>query len=265
MSAAGTLTQQSLAKDLWPRTIEELRAFVGLAEKQEVDLSAKINDLFKQVTQVTDGLVLSALEKRTASEFTASATTSFNDYVRILRAKSDLLQVVLRNDSEATERIVNRSLSELEADFRDHGAQKFGAPVSDQAIFTIWTLRKTANEIWKLFRPEVLSRPLPENSRPEAEKLYSQFALYSAWAQFHLECLTTSMRLKQTLYPDVLPAIISGLRSEVNAYAIAKQMVDLYLPPAVEPEMAPYAWDSEDEDLLASSMEDIEQEELEEY
>lgn len=262
MGAAGTLQQESLAEDLRPRNKQELQAFVGLADKQEVDLSANINDLFKQVTQITDSLVLGALEKRTAEAFTKAVQVSFNDYAKILRAKSDLLQVVLRNDRQATERIVSKSLSKLEADFRDHGSQKFGSAVTNQATFTIWTLRKTANQVWKLFLPEA---NLPEGSRAEAEKLYSEFALYSAWAQFHLECLTTSMRLNRTPYPDVLPAIVNGLLSEVNAYAIAKRMVDLFLPPTGVSPLAPYVWDKEDDELLASSMEDMEAEELEEY
>jgi hypothetical protein len=261
MNAVGTLPPESLAKDLWPRSIEELLAFIGLADKQEFDLSAKINDLFGQIALVTDGLVLTTIEKRSALEFTSAAQTVFNDYVRVLRAKSDLLQVVLRGDRHATERIVNQSLSALEGDFRDHGIARFGASVSEQAIFTIWTIRKTASQIWKVFEPGVLGRPMSEESTKKSEKFSWEFALYSAWAQFHLECLTTSMRLNRTVYPHVLPAIIEGLRSAVNAYAIAKQLVDLYLPQVEEPPIVPYAWDDEDEELLSSSMQDMELEE----
>jgi hypothetical protein len=47
----------------------------------------------------------------------------------------------------------------------------------------------------------------------------------------------------------------------VNAYAIAKQLVDLYLPQVEEPPIVPYAWDDEDEELLSSSMQDMELEE----
>ena len=256
-AAVGTLPQESLAKGLWPRTIEELLAFIGLADKQEIDLSAKINDLFRQVAQITDNLILASIEKRTASEFSAMALASFNDYARILRAKSDLLQVVLRNDIQATERIVNQGLTGLEGDFRVHGLERFGASVSEQAIFTVWTLRKTASQIWRLFDPKVIAFVLSDPSKPKGEELRSQFALYSGWAQFHLECLTTSMRLNRAIYPAVLPVILDGLRAEVNAYAISKQIVDLYLPPAEEIPLAPYEWDKEDEELVASSMRDM--------
>ncbi|MGI8992168.1 MAG: hypothetical protein ACR2I2_21635 [Bryobacteraceae bacterium] len=256
MNAVGTLPQESLAKGLWPRTTEELLAFVGIADKQEVDLSAKINDLFRQVGQIKDGLIVAAIGKRTADEFTAAALKSFNDYARVLRAKSDLLQVILKNDRAATEVLINQSLSELEADFRDHGEQRFGTAVSDQAAFTLWTIRKTANIIWKLFDPNVMGVALSASSKKKSDALGSSFALYSSWAQFHLECLTASMRLNKAIYPDVIPAILDGLRSEVNAYAIAKQMVDLYLPPVEETPDIPYQWDEEDDELLASSMRD---------
>ena len=262
MGAVGTLPLESLNKSLWPRTVKELLAFVGVADKQEVDLSAKINELFKQINHITDSLALAAIEKRTEVEFTAQVLAGFNDYVRVLRAKSDLLQVVLRNDTKATERLVSQSLTELEGDFRDDGRQRFGEAVSEQAIFTVWTLRKTAARLWKLFDPQFINLELPESSKQKCDALGSSFALYSSWAQFHLECLTTAMRLNKAIYPDVLPAIINGLRSEVNAYAIAKQMADLYLPREEETPGTPYAWDEEDEELLASSMKDMETEEL---
>lgn len=47
----------------------------------------------------------------------------------------------------------------------------------------------------------------------------------------------------------------------MNAYAIAKQMVNVYLPLAEEPPIEPYKWGAEDDELLASSMRDLELEE----
>src|SRR2546425_4077511 len=144
MSAVGTLPRESLAEGLRPRTIDELRAFVGLAPKQTVNISISINDMFERITLATDSLLLKAIEKRTAVEFAATTADSFNDYVRVLRAKADLLKVILRDNRQLTERLVNESLVELEADFNEHGLQRFGMSLTNQAIFTVWTLRKTA-------------------------------------------------------------------------------------------------------------------------
>jgi hypothetical protein len=260
MSAAATMPQKSLSRDLWPRTIQELRAFVGVAEKQEVDVSVTVADLFKRVAQVSDNLICSVLEKRTAEEFMSATALVMNDYVRLLRAKSDILQIVLRGDSRTTERLVHQSLTELEAEFRDNGKQKFGAEVAEQALFTIWTLRETAELVWQLLEPNVLDS-IPNEAKPELGKLNSEFASYSAWAQFTVDCLVGSIRMGKPIYPDALPAVMDGLRAEVNAYALAKQIVDLYLPPVEETDLQPYVWDQEDEELVSSSMLDLKSEE----
>lgn len=119
--------------------------------------------------------------------------------------------------------------------------------------------------MWKLFEPEVLNNvPSPE-AVALGKGLQSDFAIAAAWSQFHLDCLTTAMLLNKPIYPDLVPAIVDGLRTEVNAYAIAKQMIDLYLPQAAEERLIPYTWSEEDEELLASSMEDMEAEGLEKY
>jgi hypothetical protein len=262
---ASTPAALSVDPDLLPQSIAELRPYVGIADKEDVDISLQFNDLFKQLAQVTDSLIVTAIEKREAEDFKATAINLFSPYMRALRVKSDLLQLILKNDLQATEQIVNRSLTGMEFSFKDYGAKQFGSTLTEQAEFTIFSRRKTASLVWKLFEPEVKNHTPSEEAQKLANTLYSQFAVFSAWSQFHLECLTTAMRLKKTIYPDVVPAIVEGLRAEVNAYAIAKQMIDLYLPPASEEHLVPYAWSEIDEELLASSMADMESEELEEY
>ena len=237
-----TPTAQSIDPDLLPQSIAELRPYVGVADKEDVDISLQFNDLFKQLAQVTDSLILTAIEKREAADFAATAINLFNPYMRALRVKSDLLQVILKNDLQATEQIVNRSLTGMEFSFKDYGAKQFGSTMTEQAEFTIFSRRKTASLVWKLFEPEVVNHIPSAEAQELANTLYSQFALFSAWSQFHLECLTTAMRFNKTIYPDVVPAIVEGLRAEVNAYAIAKQMIDLYLPPAPEEHLIPYVW-----------------------
>jgi hypothetical protein len=260
-----TPTPQSIDADLLPQTIAELRPYVSVADKEEVDLSSNLSGLFKQLSQVTDSLILAAIEKRTATDFTSTAIGLFNGYVRALRVKSDLLQVILKSDLQATAQIVNRSLNALEFDFKDFGTKQFGSLLTEQAEFTIWTRRKTVDLVWKLFEPGVLDHLPSAEAFELSKKLQSEFAIAAAWSQFHLECLTTAMRLGKAIYPDVVPAVVDGLRMEVNAYAIAKQMIDVYLPPATEDRLVPYSWNEEDEELLASSMEDMEFEELEKY
>jgi len=256
---------QSVDPGLLPQSIAELRPYVGFADNENVEVPSRVDSVFRQLSEVTNTLVLATIEQRTAADFTASALRLFNAYVRILRAKSDFLQVVLKNDLEVIPNLVERSLNGLEFDFKDHGTKQFGPALTEQAEFTIWTRRKTANLIWKLLDPNILNGPHSSEALTLSGSLSSDFAVATAWSQFHLDCLTTAMHMNRGVYPDVIPAIVEGLRSEVNAFAIAKQMVDLYLPPAAEENLEPYAWSDEDEELLASSMEDMESEELGKY
>jgi hypothetical protein len=256
---------QSVDPGLLPQSIAELRPYVGVADNEDVDVSSHLNSVFKQLSQITNTLVLVAIEKRTAADFTASALQVFNAYVRTLRAKSDFLQVFLNNDVLAIPSLVERSLNGLEFDFKEHGTKQFGPALTEQAEFTIWTRRKTAHLVWKLLDPDIINRPHSSEALETGKKLSSEFAVATAWSQFHIDCLTTAMHMKRGVYPDVIPAIVEGLRCEVNAFAIAKQMIDLYLPPAAEEHLEPYAWSADDEELLTSSMEDMESEELEKY
>src|SRR5947208_2621434 len=130
-----SLRRDAVTQSVLPRTLGELRAFVGLAAKSGKRVDTTITDLFARIAQVTDTLFLSALEKRTATEFHATATSVFDNYIHILRAKSDLLKVALHNDMDRAEGLIHQSLSELEADFRDQGTERFGVTVNDQAMF----------------------------------------------------------------------------------------------------------------------------------
>ena len=69
------------------------------------------------------------------------------------------------------------------------------------------------------------------------------------------------MHFDKAINPEVLTEICEGLRTAVNAYGLIRQGVDLRLT-REEPVIAPYAWDEEDQELLASSMSDMEAEDL---
>jgi hypothetical protein len=259
-AAVGTLPTDSLTLGLRPRDIDELRGLVGITEPPTNVQLGPVNELFKRIAEAVEGLAVRAIEKRTELQFKETIVSVFNDYVRLLRARSDLHQVLLKGNYQHVGAFVIQGITELENELRSEGPERFGNTITEQAVFTTWTLRKTADLVWRFPRvgtPEY-GMPSPEDRR-ELEKLGGQFALYMSWAQFHLECLMASIRTDKAIYPDVHPAIMEGLRSEVNAYAIARQIMDL-LSPAKEEDLPAYAWDEEDEELLASSMEDMEAE-----
>lgn len=144
------------------------------------------------------------------------------------------------------------AFSEMEAEFRNHGEDRFGSPTKDQAMFTIWSLRKTSDLILKIAR----SGPVSDSQREQDSRLAGEFSFCTAWTQFHLDCLLAAIRTDRSVQPEVLTEIQDGLRAAVNAYGLARQGLDLRVPP-VEPQLIPPEWDEEDEQLLRSSMRDM--------
>jgi hypothetical protein len=78
------------------------------------------------------------------------------------------------------------------------------------------------------------------------------FALHSMRTRFHLDCLFVAMRLRKRLYPEVLAQFIDGLRSAVDAYAWARQALDLRMASANQA-AEPVEWDEEDASLLSEA------------
>ena len=128
---------------------------------------------------------------------------------------------------------------------------RFGGPAKDQAMFTIWTLRRTSRLISK-----VASADISKDLKDQDEKLATAFSFYATWTQFHLDCMLGSMRFNKPIQLDVLPEIIDGLRGAVNAYGYARQGLNLRAPEP-EPLIEAIEWDEEDQELLDSSMRDM--------
>jgi len=253
MDAALALQPQVAA----PIGLGELRRFVGLPIKKSArQLSVSTEELFKGIASVAEELILRAIEKRTSEDFQAARKEVFGDYVRTIRILAELVDIVVPNS--VIERLSGESFSELEADLRDQGTLRFGTTAKDQAIFTVWTMRRTSSLISKIAK----CGPAPEESSELDTKLASEFLFYASWTRFHLDCLMTAIRLDKPIHPEVLPEIIDGLRAAVNAHGLIRRGVDLRVPRPEDPVIAPVEWDEEDQELLDSSMLDMESEVL---
>lgn len=229
----------------------ELLTFVGFPSKRSArNLSVSSDEILTGITDIRDQILIAAIENRTSAEFVAARKEVFTNYFRIISAFSSLVRAIV--PARSLENLVRESLCELEADFRDQGLIKFGTDARDQAMFTVWTLRKISRLISLIHA----AGPVPENMRADDEKLAIDFSLHSAWAQFHLDCLLASIRFEKPIHPEVLTDIRDGLRAVVNAYGLIRQGVDLRVH-SEEPALAACAWDEEDEELLDSSMFDM--------
>lgn len=249
VSMTPTLTRP---QDLVPvrPSLDTLLTFVGMLPKRSAkQLSGSAEELLRNLSDIISDLLAQSIEKRTLAEFVSIRNEVFPDYYRILHAISDLASVVVPD--RVLERLMDDSLSEIEADFREQGIARFGSAVQEQALFTIWTMRRTSSMIRKL-----IAATAPQGRKDADEKLATEFSLSAAWTQFHLECLSTAVTHAKPIYPEVLPEIVDGLRAAVNAYGLARQGLDLRIPQQ-EPLLETYEWDEEDQELLDSSTADI--------
>jgi hypothetical protein len=244
----------ALPKGFGKANLGEILKLVGLPseiEREPKQLSGVAEELLRSVVSIVDGLVRRAMEARTAEDFISIRQEVFPQYYAAMRALGDLVRIIV--PKHAMDRLIAESLSELEAEFRDHGVTAFGADLCERGLFTIWTLRKI-NDLAQ----EIMKAPLKENKGPDADMAIT-FASSAVWTRFHVDCLVKAMKTHKPVYPGVVEPIRDGLRAAVDAYAWIRQSLDscAALP---EPELATVPWDDEDECLLADSMNDLKHE-----
>jgi len=230
----------------------ETVTLIGLPSQKSArkQLSGTVDDVVKAVAALVEKLVSSAAEKRTGDEFRTAFQESFPVYVRAIVSLSVILYAATNRQS--MESLVNESFSELEADFREHAVVAFGSEIRDQAIFTVWTLRKT-NDLVNVI---LSAGKLAEMHKTQDAEFASQYLNAALRARFSIDCLTHSMRTKKSVYPEVLTVVSDGLRAAVDAYAWVRRAADLHAP-QMEADMPFLEPDEEDLELLRESMYDM--------
>jgi len=240
----------AMPKDLGAINVSDMLAFPSLPSERSVKrLSGSADELIRNIASVADELVIRAIEKRTATEFVATRKEVFPQYFDAVRAFSDLARIVV--PKHVLEILTAESLSQMEEEFRQHGLSAFGAAVRDQAIFTVWTMRKISDICQRINELKLAPELAEADLKPR-----TQYAFAAVSARFHLDCLLTSMHQQKPIYPDVLNVVIDGLRVAVNAYAWAVRGLDLRMPRS-EPQIAPVEWDDEDQALLNEATRDM--------
>jgi hypothetical protein len=189
-----------------------------------------------------DQILRSAIETRTKAEFERMYEASFPNYVGLTMAISHFATAVI--PKPVREQLVRESICELEADFRDKGLASFGAAVCDQALFTVWTLRKVSE-----LTAQIIEAPLDRSRRAEDADFCSSFNVNALRAQFSLDCLETSLKTHRAIYPEVLDEVVDGLRAMVNAYTWARRGLELRIP-VEEASVAATPLDDEDRALM---------------
>ncbi len=237
--------------------LDNLFGVVGLPSKRSSGdvLFGSTKEVWRGTKAAVDGMLLKCIDAKGEDEFAQRRRVVFPQYARIVQALASLVRVLATD--QMVDNLVRESFCELEHDFREQGPERFGSTAADQAIFTVWTLRRTS----RLLSDLVGTRPARQDLLERDCKMASDFVTYALWAQFHLDCLVGAIRFDKPIQLAVLPSIEDGLRAAVDAYGLAREGVRLreQVPIAPEPVVE---WDEEDQELLDSSMRDLEHEAL---
>lgn len=222
---------------------EGLLSFLVSRSKRAVrSLTPSTTEVLNGCAAAIDQILRNAIETRTRSDYHRVFRSSFPNYVRLTMAISHFATAVI--EKSVREQLVRDSICELEADFRDKGLEAFGATVRDQAIFTVWTLRKVSD-----LTPQIVAAPLPKGKESEDEEFCANFNIHALRAQFNLDCLDMALKTEQGIYPEVLEEVVDGLRSMVNAYTWARRGLEIRIP-RQEESVEFYPTDEDDRELM---------------
>lgn len=218
---------------------EGILSFFAPRSKRSIRaLSPSAADVFKGCSDAVRQLLCATIEARSQAEFNRVFESEFPKYVALILAMSNFARAVV--PKPLIERLTRESICETEAEFREKGLAAFGAAVHDQALFTVWTLRKINELVTQIdsVRPD-------ESKRKEDTEYCAHFNWNMFRAQFSLDCLNTALETKQPVYPEVLEELVDGLRAMVNAYAWARRGFEARFP---SQELIPTATVIEEED-----------------
>jgi hypothetical protein len=204
--------------------------------------------LIGELSAKLDGQILSALDARSASEFSQVRAQVWPKYCRSLRALSDTIRNMAPDHQ--IDRATKTAMDSYSEDLEKRPV-RFGQKLREQALFTLWTLSKIRTLSFSLVAP-----PAPELRGKDLE-LCNEYRLCSLWTQFHMDVVIKSSRFDKAIPDDVQEVVCDGLRMAVNAYAIMKEAYALRHPRTSQPPADGLPWDEEDEQLLASSMRDL--------
>lgn len=232
-----------------PFDVGTLGAFFGESDSVQINLVRSDEELIRKLSSVLDNQLLAVLETRSALEFAEIRVKIWPKYIRARRALSDTMSnLASESNMEAISKVY---FATLVTDLQKQRGIRFGDALTDQAVFSLWTLSKI----------NALARKVNRAGEPRDKdadlKLNAEYQVCALWGLFHLDAIVAAMKFKKTVLEDVQAVICEGLRTFVNVYAILKDALLLRVSQAELSTTAVLPWDEEDEQLLASSMKDI--------
>ena len=241
------LTADEAGMTLQSERLEGILSFLASRSKSSArTLSPNISEVFNGCAAQLRGILGSIIESRTRADYQREFQRSFSKYVGLTLAMSHFASAVIPRES--IERLSRESICELEADFRDKGMDAFGEDVRNQALFTVWTLRKVNDLV-----DQIIAAKLDDSQKKADSASCVKFNFHLFRAQFGLDCLNLAIETNKAIYPEVIDELTDGLKSMVNVYAHARQGLELRVP-TVEPTLTIAPMDDEDRALLDISL-----------
>ena len=230
--------------------VGEMLAAPGLGSRSDVrEPVAPAQKLVADVVQIVEALVCATLDAKTAAEFRERREVTFPQYFEATRALSDLARIMVPRHT--LDRLTAQSFAETGAVFQAKGLEAFGAEVRDQAVFTVWTLRKISDLCRRVDECKLRIDLCDFDS-----ELHRRFVYWAVGSRFHIDCLLKSIQHQRPLYPEVLREVIDGLRGAVDAYTWARRAYDLRVP-RPNNSIESVVWDEEDEELVREANRDF--------
>jgi hypothetical protein len=235
-----------------PSEIGTLGAFFQPTTTSEKNLVRSDERLIRELVVVLDRQLIAAINSQSVAEFKSVRENVMPRYVRALRALQDT--VINLISIETLESLSNSIIGELAEDLEKQRESRFGDKLTEQAVFTLWIIRK----IGTLGREIARAGNVPPDKRKADIDLLYEYHEDSLWAQFHLDVLFAAMKFDRPICEPIRETICEGLRASVNAHVIMKDALSLRSNRADEvlPAIS-LPWDQEDQQLLASSMRDL--------
>lgn len=232
-----------------PFVVGTLGAAFEAQKDVECFLTRNDERLIRELGLMLNKQILAALDCRSAAEFVQVRAQVWPKYCRALRALSDTIRNM--SSEHDIERLATAAMASFGVDLQKQRGVRFGDQLTDQAVFTLWTLGKIKSLAFSLVNP-----PSPDLCGRDLQ-LCNEYRLCSLWAQFHMDVVVGATNFDKTIPEDVQSVVCDGLRTAVNAYAIMKEAYALRHPRVEQPPATGLPWDEEDEQLLAASMRDL--------
>jgi hypothetical protein len=228
--------------------LEGALSFLASRSKSSVRvLSPTLSEIFNGCTEQVRTLLCNITEARNLAEYRQEFDRSFPKYTSLMLAMSHIANAAIPRES--IERLTRESICEVESAFRDKAAaEAFGEAVRNQVLFTVWTLRKINDLVDQINAAKVE----PSKRKVDREKC-SMFTFYLFRGQLSLDCFNLALATRKAIYPDVADQLIDGLRGMVNAYAHAREGLELRVP-GEEPKFDVPPLDEEDRAVLDASL-----------